>query len=178
MAPVDNAVLTVVPGFVAYPPELAYPPQPQTNEPAAVLRENGKSRMAWFPGDIDRTAWRSGHTDLSRLLRNSVRWLLNGSQPATVEGEGLIETFLWETDAGFALHVLNYTNPNAHKGWIREFYPIREQKVRVTLPPGRRITRVELLRAETNAPFRTVNGAIEFTIPRVVDYEVAAMYSA
>jgi hypothetical protein len=46
------------------------------------------------------------------------------------------------------------------------------------LPPGRRVTRVELLRAETNIPFTAGNGAIEFTIPKVVDYEVAALYSA
>jgi hypothetical protein len=37
---------------------------------------------------------------------------------------------------------------------------------------------VELLRAETAAPFRVSGGAIEFTIPKVVDYEVAALHSA
>jgi hypothetical protein len=46
------------------------------------------------------------------------------------------------------------------------------------LPQGARVQRVELLRAETDIPFRVTNGTIEFTIPKVVDYEVAAMYSA
>jgi hypothetical protein len=36
---------------------------------------------------------------------------------------------------------------------------------------------VELLRAEMVVPFRVSGGAIEFTIPKVVDYEVAALYS-
>jgi hypothetical protein len=178
VAPVEAPVLTVVPGFVAYPPELAYPPQPRTDEPAVVLRENGNSRLAWFPGDIERTMWRSGHTDLSRLLQNSIRWVAGVVQPVTVEGEGLVELFAWETDAGFAVHALNYTNPNAHRGWIREFYPIRDQKVRMKLPEGRKVTRVELLRAEANIAFKTVGGAVEFTIPRVLDYEVAALHSA
>jgi hypothetical protein len=31
VAPVENPVLTVVPGFVMYPPELSYPTQPHTN---------------------------------------------------------------------------------------------------------------------------------------------------
>jgi hypothetical protein len=74
--------------------------------------------------------------------------------------------------------VLNYTNPAMHRGWIRNFYPVGAQKVRMSLPPGRRVTRVELLRAETNIPFTGGAGKIEFTIPRVVDYEVAALYSA
>jgi hypothetical protein len=65
-----------------------------------------------------------------------------------------------------------------HRGWVRSFYPIPAQKVRMKLPAGRRVTRVELLRAETDVPFALTDGAIEFTVPKVVDYEVAAMYSA
>ena len=175
VAPVDSPVLTVVPGYVAYPPELSYPTQPRTAEPAVVLREKGRSRLAWFPGDIERTMWRTGHTDLSQLLQNTIRWVSSGCAPVTVEGEGIIETFAWETAAGFAVHVLNYTNPNLHRGWVRSFYPIGEQKITMELPADRRVTRVELLRAGTAVPFRASDGRIEFTIPRVVDYEVAAL---
>ena len=49
VAPVEGPVLTVVPGFVAYPPELSYPPQPRTDEPAVVVREKGKSRWSISP---------------------------------------------------------------------------------------------------------------------------------
>ena len=48
----------------------------------------------------------------------------------------------------------------------------------MTLPAGRCVTRVELLRAGTDIPFQIAGGTIEFTIPKVLDYEVAAMYSA
>jgi hypothetical protein len=178
VAPVEGPILTVVPGFVAYPPELSYPLQSHTDEPAVVVREKGSSRLVYFPGDIERTMWQSGHTDLARLLQNSIRWVVGANPPVTIEGAGVIETFAWETQAGFAVHVLNYTNPAMHRGWIRNFYPIGAQKVRMTLPPGRRVTRVELLRAGTDIPFRLAGGAIEFTIPKVLDYEVAAMHSA
>ena len=164
--PVENPVLTVVPGYVAYTPELSYPPVPRTDEPAVVIREKGRSRLIYFPGDIERTMWRSGHTDLSRLLQNSIRWLLRGQAPVSIEGEGLIETFAWETQAGFAVHVLNYTNPAAHRGWIRRFYPIGEQKVRMRLPAGRRVTRVEILRAEVDIPFRLADGASNSRFPK------------
>jgi hypothetical protein len=168
----------VVPGYVAYPPELSYPPVPETDEPAVVIRERGKSRLVYFPGDVERTLWRSGHTDLSRLLQNSVRWVLHGEAPVTVEGAGVIETFAWETKPGFAVHVLNYTNPNMHRGWVREFYPIGEQKVKMKLPAGKRVTGVELLRAEVAVPFRQGAGLLEFTIPKIADYEAAAISCA
>ncbi|HKQ88022.1 MAG TPA: hypothetical protein VJS43_14800 [Candidatus Acidoferrales bacterium] len=178
IAAIENPVLTVVPPYTAYPPELSYPPVARTDEPAVVVKEPGRGRLIYFPGDIDRTAWRSGNTDLSRLLQNSVRWLVNGDSPVVVQGDGLIETFAWETEAGFALHILNYTNPNAHKGWMRKTYPIGEQKVQMQLPQGRNVTRVELLKAGQNVAFNQRGQQIEFSIPRVNDYEVAALYSA
>jgi len=173
--PVDSPILTVVPGYVAYPPELSYPPVPHTNEPAVVVREKGRSRLIYFPGDIERTLWHSGHTDISRLLQNAVRWVLHDEWPVRIEGGGVVEAFAWETEPGFAVHLLNYTNPNMHRGWIREFYPIGEQKVRMRLPAERRVTRVELLRSERTVPFHVSGGELEFTIPRVVDYEVAGI---
>ncbi len=176
LKPTANPVLTVVPGYPAYPPELSYPPQPHTDEPAVVITERGKSRLIYFPGDVERTMWKSGETDLSTLLQNSIRWLLNGEAPVTIEGDGVIESFAWETEPGFAVHVLNYTNPAMHRGWIREFFPIGPQKVRMRLPDGKKPKRIELLHAEADVPFHVNNGVLEFTIPKVVDYEVAAIY--
>jgi hypothetical protein len=177
IAPVDNPVLTVVPGFVAYPPELAYPPTPNTHIPAVVLREKGASRLAYISGDVERSMWVSGHTDLSQLLQNIVKWLLKDEQPAAIQGPGLIETFAYETEPGFALHVLNYTNPNVHRGTIRAFYPIGPQSVRFEIPAGRTVSRVQLLKSETDIPFKRVTGGIEFTIPSITEYEVAAIYA-
>jgi hypothetical protein len=177
IGPVDAPVLTVVPPYTAYPPELSYPPVARTDEPAVVVRESGGSRLVYFPGDLDRTMWRSGNTDLSRLLQNSVRWITRGSAPVRIEGEGIIEAFAWETEAGFSLHLLNYTNPNMHKGWMRRVYPIGEQKVGIELPQGRTISRIELLRAGRDLSFHQKDSSIEFVIPAVEDYEVAALYS-
>ncbi len=175
IASVPDPVLTVVPHFVAYPPELAYPPVSRTTEPAVVLREQGKSRLAYYPGNIESTMWRAGNTDLSQLLQNTIRWITGGEAPYTVTGDGLVETFGWETEAGYAVHVLNYNNPNAHRGSMRKFYPIGEQKVKMQLPAGTKVSRVQLLRSERDVPFHIEGGAIEISIPRVEDYEVAAI---
>lgn len=178
VAPVENPVLTVVPPYTAYPPELSYPPVPKTDEPAVVVRESGRGRTVYFPGDIERTLWRAGNTDLTRLLQNSTRWLLRGDAQVTVAGEGLVETFAWETEAGFAVHLLNYTNPNLHRGWVRRYYPVGPQKVRMKWTGTAQVARVELLRAEAEIPFRHAEGWLEFTVPRVVDYEVATILPA
>jgi len=175
LAPVENPILSVVPGYVAYPPELSYPPTSRTNESAIVVRDVGKSRLVYIPGNIEATMWLSGHTDLSQLLQNSIRWVAGETVPLRIEGKGFVEAFGWATEPGFAIHILNYTNPNVHRGWVREFYPIGEQKVSFRLPAGKRIARVELLRAERTVPFHAAGDTIEFTIPSIESYEVAAL---
>jgi hypothetical protein len=175
LKPVQNPVLTVVPGFVQYPPELAYPPVSHTDEPAVVLREIASSRIAYFPGDIERTYWVTGHGDLLRLLHNTIRWITRDESVVLVEGDGFIEMFAWETAPGYAVHVLNYTNPNAHHGWMQSIYPLGPQTVTMKLPPGVKVKSVELLQTELAVPFRMEGQTLRFTIPHVEDYEVAAI---
>lgn len=175
VAAAGDPVLTVVPAYPAYPPEVSYAPVDRTGEPAAVIREAGSSRRVYFSGDVERAAWRSGQTDLFRLLQNAIRWVAAGDAPATVVGPGLVECFAWETEPGYAVHLLNYTNPNLHRGWLRRHYPIGEQQVRLALPAGRRVTRVELLRSGREAAFAADGGELRITVPQVVDYEVAAV---
>ena len=175
LKPVDNPLMTVVPGFVRYPPELAYPPAPHTTEPAVVLRETGSSRVAWLPGDVERTFWVTGHGDLLRLLHNTLRWVTHDERVVRVDGEGLVEMFCWETDPGYAVHLLNYTNPDAQHGWLQSTFRIGPQTVSMKLPAGVRVKSVQLLRTGTSVQFGLANQLLHFTIPHVDDYEVAAI---
>lgn len=168
-------VLTVVPPYPAFPPEMVYPRTARTGAPAIVLRERGNSRLVYLPGDTDRSYWRTGNPDLGRLLRNIVVWMLRGRAPVSVKGQGMLEIFAWETETGFALHLLNYTNPNMLRGWFTETYPVGEQHVRVELPEGVEGARVQLLRAGVSLPAKREGRVAEFTIPGVSDYEVAVI---
>jgi len=172
-------VLTVVPAYTGYPPEMAYaPPASQTRQPLVVPRESGTSRRLYLAGDWERSAWRSGNADLTQLLHNAIHWVTHDRALLRVEGEGVVEVFGWETDAGFAVHLLNYNNPNLHRGSIRRFYPVGRQTVTLEVPGGRKIARVQLLRAERTVPFKQHAGRLEFTVPAVNDYEVAAITPA
>jgi len=170
-----DAVLAVLPPYPAYPPEMVYPHSEAPFEPAIVLREHDRSRLACIPGDIDRSFWRSGNPDLSRLIKNVIAWLVRDQAPLTVTGDGIIETFAWETEPGFALHLLNYTNPNMLRGWFTGTYPVGPQRVRAELPEGINGTRVDFLRGATSVPLQRDGRAVEFTIPGIRDYEVAVI---
>jgi hypothetical protein len=49
------------------------------------------------------------------------------------------------------------------------------QNVSMSLPETVTVKAVELLRAESSLPFRQEDGVLRFAIPRVEDYEVAAI---
>jgi hypothetical protein len=178
ITPLQAAPLTlsVVPHYPAFPPEMVYPRTTHTGEAAAIVLDGGNTRVAYFPGDIDRTLWRSGNTDLSLLLQNTVHWLL-GNAPPTVEvkGEGVVELFAWETEPGYALHILNYTNPNMTRGFLRRFYSIGPLEVIFNLPSVKKVTTVRALRAGRSLQFKQTDANLRFEIPTVVDYEVVAI---
>jgi hypothetical protein len=168
--------LSVVPNYPAFPPEMVFPRIRRTEEPAAVFRQLGVSRIVYFPGDIDRTFWRCGHPDFSRLLINSVQWLLNDQpSPVSVEGNGILELFAWETEPGFALHILNYTNPRMTHPYASQLYATKPLQAQFRIPGDRKIASVRALRALRNLPFKQSEGAVTFEVPPILDYEVIAM---
>jgi putative glycosyl hydrolase-like family 6 (GHL6) protein/glycosyl hydrolase family 42 (putative beta-galactosidase) len=168
--------LTVVPYYPAFPPEMVFPRTPRTTDPAALLGERAGSRIAYLPGDIERTFWRSGNTDLSVFIQRLVSWVRGDASPLVhVEGEGVVETFAWETEPGYALHILNYTNPNMTRGFIRQFYRIGPQKVAFRIPGGRPVRSVHALRAGRSLAFSKNGEVVSFEVPGVVDYEVVAL---
>jgi hypothetical protein len=167
--------LTVVPPYPAFPPEEVYTKTPKTDEPAIVITEEGLSRRIWLPGDTDRSFWKSGNGDLSRLLQQAIRWVARDRMPVRVTGDGLVELFAWETEPGYAVHILNYTNPNFAKGWFRETYPLGAQTVRIELPEDVKVKRVQALRSGAELKHKVSERVLEFTVPGVSDYEIAAV---
>jgi len=92
-----------------------------------------------------------------------------------IEGEGLLEAFAWETEPGYALHLINYTTPNLTWGMVERSYPIGPQRVRFEVAPGRRVRHAEALRSGRVLPFEQDGVGVRFEVPGLVDYEVVAL---
>ncbi len=90
---------------------------------------------------------------------------MDGDAPVNVDG--LMEVIGWQTQPGYAVHLLNYNGPNAFRGHTRKFIPLRPQVVRVTLPNATPIRAVRLLRAGGTATFKQRDRTIEVSVPTV-----------
>jgi len=168
-------ILTNIAQYPWYPTEGVYSRAWHTDQPTIVAREQGSSRLVYLAGDIDAGYWRSGAADLGDLVTNALKWLVGDTQPMTVEGAGVIEAYAWATEPGFAVHLVNHSQTGFRATAARSLVPAGPQKVRLILPDARPIRRASLLRAGQPLPFTQTGKIVEFTVPALDDYEVAAL---
>jgi hypothetical protein len=167
--------LRVVPSYPDLPMESVFTRPGGTHRPGVYLRGAGSGRVAYFPGDIDRTFWQVLSTDHGNLLRNAVEWATNEPAPVSVTGKGVLDVALWEQKDSMTLHLVNLTNLMMMKGPVREILPISRQKVSLRIPAGRRVGRVHLLVAARDVPYRAERDAVYLEVPSIELHEVVAV---
>ncbi len=165
--------MTLVPSYPDLPMEDVYPRVPRTDIPAVHLSESGRSRVVYFPWDIDRTFWDVLAKDHLLLLRNAVEWTTRGQAPLTVTGRGILDVTVWRQRGSVTVHLVNLTNPMMMKGPVREVFPVGPQKVRVQLPSKARSAK--LCVAGRAVEFRSEGNAIEFDVPSIELHEMIAI---
>jgi hypothetical protein len=174
LAPIPRPTMTFIEPYPAYPTEAVYMREPPTHLPTVVLQQKGQSRLAYLAGDMDASFWRLDNHDLGRQLLNTIQWVIGDTNPVSVEGEGLIEVIAWETEPGFAIHMVNYNGPNAFRGKMRKPITLGPQSVRLTLPRDVKIKTATLLRAGKPVHFQQQGRTVHLTVPSVGSYEVVA----
>lgn len=175
LAPVADPILTHIAAYPMYPTEAVYSRQPHTNEAVAVVREQGTSKLVYFAEDIEAGYWRTAAGDLGDLVTKAVQWLVGDGHPLKVDGQGLIEIYGWQTEPGYAIHLVNFTNPYFRAGITRRTYSAGEQKVRMVLRDSTPVKRAHLLRAAQPLEIRQTGRIVEFVVPNLVDYQVAVL---
>jgi hypothetical protein len=164
-----------VPSYPDLPMESVFTRPGGTHHPGVYLHRVGNGRVAYFPGDLDRTFWQVLAVDHGMLLRNAVEWATNEAPCVKVEGPGILDIAAWEQKASMTLHLVNLTNPMMWKGPIREIVPVPGQKIALRIPPDRRVRRVHLLVAARDVPYRAEGDTIYLETPSIGLHEVVAI---
>jgi hypothetical protein len=167
--------ITLIPTYPDLPMEDVYPRVPRTETRELYVRDLGRSRVAYFPWDIDRTFWDVMPVDHGRLLRNAVRWAANEPPPVEVEGPGVLDVTMWRQRGSITVHLVNLTNPMMMKGPLREVIPVGPLRVRVRMPAGTTARRAQLLTAGQPIRLAGERGVLSFTVPSVDVHEVVAI---
>jgi hypothetical protein len=167
--------LTLIPSYPDLPMEDVYPRVPRTETRELYLRDLGRSRVVYFPWDIDRTFWDVLGTDHLQLLKNAVSWACNEPPPVEVEGPGVLDVTAWRQRSSMTVHIVNLTNPMMMKGPLRETMPVGPLTVRIHLPEGMRPAKVQLLTLGRTVATDLRNGVLRVAVPSVDTHEVVAI---
>ena len=186
-----NPPLTLIPSYPDLPMEKVYPRVPKTETPEVYLREMetspagnkssagetpaARSRIVYFPWDIDRTFWEVLCVDHFKLLRNAIEWATNEEKPVTVTGPGVLDVTVWRQKESMTVHLVNLTNPMMMKGPFRELIPIGSQKMRVRLPDGKKAKKIQFLVSGKAAKAKLIGHYLELVVPSILDHEVVAI---
>jgi hypothetical protein len=113
--------------------------------------------------------------DHGRLLRNTIDWALNEERPVTVTGPGMFDVTVWKQKNSMTVHLVNLTNPMMMRPSFREMIPSPPQEVRLRLPEGRRVSKVQFLVGGTVPAVQTAKGIMTLPVPSIRDHEVIAI---
>jgi hypothetical protein len=162
--------VTLIPSYPDLPMEHVYP-RAESDARELYLNDTGKGRVAYFPGDIDRSFWQVMCADHGRLLGNTIRWALNEEPLVKIEGPGVIDVTVWKQEKSMTVHLVNLTNPMLMKGPFRELIPVAA-KATVKTPLGFTVTGVKLLMSGQKVTYKNKGGLLMIDILRIDDHEI------
>jgi hypothetical protein len=165
--------LTLIPTYPDLPMEDVYPRVAETNVRELYLRELGKSRIAYIPGDMDRSFWQIMNADHSAILRNTILWALNEEPIVELSTKGVVDVAVWRQTKSMTVHLVNMTNPMIMKGPFRELYPI-DASVKIKVPSNKKVAKVQLLFAKSE-PTYEINGDNISLKAEITDHEIVAL---
>jgi hypothetical protein len=167
--------VTLIPTYPDLPMEDVYLREPETDIRELYLREVGKGRIAYIPGDMDRTFWQLMSTDHGKLLRNTIRWALNEDPVVDVKGSGIVDVTVWRQKSSMTVHLVNLTNPMMMKGPFRELIPIDAQQVSIKIPRETKVSAAHLLISGQKPAFKLNGSTLTLTVPNILDHEIVAL---
>jgi len=166
--------VTLVPSYPDLPMEDVFPRTGDTDTSELYLREIGKGRIAYFPGDLDRTFWQIMSNDHGKLLRNTIRWALTEEPMVSVKCPGLVDVTTWRQEKSMTVHLVNLTNPMMMKGPFREFIPV-DAEVEIRIPANSKLTNVQLLMRGIKPKYTMRGDSVFLSVPQITDHEIVAL---
>jgi hypothetical protein len=135
---------------------------------AVIARDTGHGgRVVYIPWNIGEVFWNVLAPDHGRLIANAVNWAIGKEHRVRVEGKGVIDIAVYESEDAMAIFLVNLTNPMMMKGPLREIYPIGQQTVSIKIPNARKSASAKLLVTGETCSCRVAGDRIEILVPSI-----------
>jgi hypothetical protein len=164
----DRALLTLTPPSMFGPPEFIHIDMKDTDTTALVFKSVGKGMVAWIPWNLGGMYYRHSLTSHAGLFRD-VLGRLNLPRQIQTNAHPLVQMTVMRQNGRTLLHLINMSGHSQ----TAYFAPIPMSDIRVQLAGDFKTART--LRAPGNLVVRQNNGYAEFTISKLMDYELVVL---
>jgi len=141
--------------------------------PAVITNTYGRGRVVYIPARFDSLQCEKLTPAIEKLFANSVNWVTQGEVPVMINSQATVGVTLFDQPGRRMLHLLNY-----NAGMLQDYQPVEPVfgiKVRMSVPEGKKVSRVHLLMKKSELQYNDKGGSIEFIIAELGEYEVAVM---
>ncbi len=162
------AALTLVPPSMIGPPEFIHIDMKETDTPAIVFRKMRKGIVAWIPWNLAVLYYRHSLPAHAGLFRDVLDQLIPRRQIRT-NAHPLVEMTLMRQNGRTLLHLINLSGHSQ----TSYFAPIAMSGIQVRLAGA--FKNAKTVRTPGTLALKVNRGYTEFTIPRLLDYELAVL---
>lgn len=171
-----EVLLTFVPAFPIFPPEMAWMREPKTDRPGLILNKTSTgARIAFLPADLDRRFARDYLPDHGDLLANLIRWSAKDEIPISVEGAGLLDCHLYQQPGRLLLHLVNLTSAGTWRQPVHELIRVGPFQITLKLPRDVDSAQARLLVANEKARVTAIRGSIQLHVKSILAHEVVVI---
>lgn len=156
-----------VPDFPDLPMEEVYPRAAPQGAAVIARQHEGGGRTVYIPWNIGAIFWEVLAGDHGRLIGNAVHWALGKRADVELEGQGVVDLSVRESEHGTVVLLNNLTNPMMMKGPIRETYPIGPLTLSLAVPAGRSVRGVHAIASGQNLEFSLADGRLRASIDQL-----------
>ena len=133
--PEYDIVTTHVPTIPNQPPENAWAPTLETDNPIIVAGQYGKGKVVYFANQIEGLAYVHGHEDYTEIYQNAIDWVTNKEYTLTTDAPRSVHVNAIKDEAGnLVLATVNTTG--AGRRPVKEIIPIPKVTVNLKIPVG------------------------------------------
>lgn len=126
--------------------------------------------MVYIPARLDSVQCEKLTPAIEQLFANSVNWITRSTIPIQIKADETIGVTLFEQSDRWILHLVNH-NADTMKDYD-QIGPVKNIKIKISVPDGRKVARLHLLRQEAELKFDDTGQWVESTLPELGVYKV------
>lgn len=139
--------------------------------PAVIINTYGRGRVVYIPARLDSIQCEKLTPAIEQLFANSVNWIIRGNVPVQIKAAATVGVTLFEQPGRRILHLVNHNTGTKDLKYER-IEPVNNIEIKMSVPDGRKLTRLHLLWQKSELQYDKNGEWIEFTLPELGEYEL------